>query len=71
MAPVIVLLLLHHAHPGVELLIVPLSLSTQVLRRYLVQNRDDYVKYNKIVGLITKITARLKVSIARFDCVSE
>lgn len=33
----------------------------QVLRRYLVQNRDDYVKYNKIVGLITKLTARLKV----------
>ncbi|CAM9267677.1 unnamed protein product [Scytosiphon promiscuus] len=32
----------------------------QVLRRYLVQNRDDYVKYNKIVGLITKLTARLK-----------
>ncbi|CAN0514305.1 unnamed protein product, partial [Scytosiphon promiscuus] len=35
--------------------------SVQVLRRYLVQNRDDYVKYNKIVGLITKLTARLKV----------
>ncbi|CAN0096921.1 unnamed protein product [Laminaria digitata] len=32
----------------------------QVLRRYLVQNRDDYVKYNKIVGLITKLTSRLK-----------
>lgn len=27
------------------------------------QNRDDYVKYNRIVGLITKITARLKVNV--------
>lgn len=36
--------------------------GVQVLRRYLVQNRDDYVKYNKIVGLITKLTARLKVN---------
>lgn len=27
------------------------------------QNRDDYVKYNKIVGLITKLTARLKVNL--------
>ncbi|CAM9671939.1 unnamed protein product [Ascophyllum nodosum] len=33
----------------------------QILRRYLVQNRDDYTKYNKIVGLITKITAKLKM----------
>lgn len=37
----------------------------QVLRRYLVQNRDDYVKYNKIVGLITKLTSRLKVQYER------
>ncbi|CAM9178141.1 unnamed protein product [Discosporangium mesarthrocarpum] len=32
----------------------------KVIRRYLIQNRDDYHKYNKIVGLITKLTARLK-----------
>ena len=31
-----------------------------VLRRYHVQNRDDYTKYNKIVGQITKIVAKLK-----------
>ncbi|CAM9802760.1 unnamed protein product [Chrysoparadoxa australica] len=32
----------------------------KVLRRYLIQNRDDYVKYNKLVGYITKLSARLK-----------
>jgi len=32
-----------------------------VLRRYHVQNREDYAKYNKIVGQITKLIAKLKV----------
>ena len=31
-----------------------------VLRRYHVQNREDYAKYNKIVGQITKLVAKLK-----------
>mmetsp|Transcript_26043 Transcript_26043/g.90666 ORF Transcript_26043/g.90666 Transcript_26043/m.90666 type:complete len:186 (-) Transcript_26043:76-633(-) len=31
-----------------------------ILRRYLVQDREDYVKYNKIVGLVTKVAAKLK-----------
>ena len=32
----------------------------QVLRRYLIQDREDYVKYSRIVGTITKLVARLK-----------
>lgn len=32
-----------------------------VLRRYHVQNREDYSKYNKICGQITKLVAKLKV----------
>lgn len=32
----------------------------KVLRRYHVQDRDDYLKYNKVAGLITKLTAMLK-----------
>uniref|UniRef100_A0A7S1U2R4 U3 small nucleolar ribonucleoprotein protein IMP3 n=1 Tax=Phaeomonas parva TaxID=124430 RepID=A0A7S1U2R4_9STRA len=31
-----------------------------VLRRYHVQDRDDYVKYNRLAGLITKLVAQLK-----------
>ncbi len=30
------------------------------MRRYHIQNRDDYKKYNKVVGLITKLTNMLK-----------
>lgn len=33
----------------------------QVLRRYHVQNRDDYVKYSKVAGLITKLAAKMKL----------
>ena len=33
----------------------------QVLRRYHVQNRDDYVKYSKVAGQITKLAAKLKL----------
>ncbi|CAM9307576.1 unnamed protein product [Choristocarpus tenellus] len=32
----------------------------KVIRRYRIQNRDDYIKYNKIVNLIGMLTARLK-----------
>jgi len=32
----------------------------QVMRRYHIQNRDDYKKYNKIVGMITKLTNMMK-----------
>lgn len=31
-----------------------------VLRRYHVQDREDYAKYNKIVGQVTKLVAKLK-----------
>jgi U3 small nucleolar ribonucleoprotein protein IMP3 len=34
--------------------------EVKVLRRYHVQDRDDYLKYSKVAGLITKITAMLK-----------
>jgi U3 small nucleolar ribonucleoprotein protein IMP3 len=30
------------------------------MRQYHVQDRDDYKKYNKIVGMITKLTSVLK-----------
>ena len=32
----------------------------QVLRRYHIQDRDDYKKYNKISGMITKLVSMLK-----------
>uniref|UniRef100_A0A6U3VKU4 U3 small nucleolar ribonucleoprotein protein IMP3 n=1 Tax=Ditylum brightwellii TaxID=49249 RepID=A0A6U3VKU4_9STRA len=32
----------------------------KILRRYHIQNREDYVAYNKICGLVTKLTAKLK-----------
>ncbi|TFJ84552.1 hypothetical protein NSK_004017 [Nannochloropsis salina CCMP1776] len=32
----------------------------KILRRYHIQDREDYVKYNKICGHITKLTAKLK-----------
>ena len=31
-----------------------------VLRRYHVQDRDDYAKYNRIVGQVQKLIAKLK-----------
>ena len=31
-----------------------------ILRRYHVQDREDYSKYNKLVGQITKLVAKLK-----------
>jgi U3 small nucleolar ribonucleoprotein protein IMP3 len=32
----------------------------KVLRRYHIQNREDYHKYNKLRGIITRFTSRLK-----------
>ncbi len=34
--------------------------EVKILRRYHIQRREDYLKYNRIVGFITKITHRLK-----------
>ena len=31
-----------------------------ILRRYNINNREDYVKYNKLCGFITKISDRLQ-----------
>jgi U3 small nucleolar ribonucleoprotein protein IMP3 len=32
----------------------------KVMRRYHIQNREDYTSYNRIVGMITKLSAKLK-----------
>ncbi len=32
----------------------------QVMRRYHIQDREDYKKYNKIAGMITRLTAMLR-----------
>eukprot|EP00611_Tribonema_gayanum_P011833 TRINITY_DN2223_c0_g1_i1.p1 TRINITY_DN2223_c0_g1~~TRINITY_DN2223_c0_g1_i1.p1 ORF type:complete len:152 (+),score=12.86 TRINITY_DN2223_c0_g1_i1:123-578(+) len=32
----------------------------QVLRRYHIQDREDYVKYNRLVGHVTSLAAKLK-----------
>jgi U3 small nucleolar ribonucleoprotein protein IMP3 len=32
----------------------------KILRRYRISNRDDYVQYNKVAGLITALAAKLK-----------
>jgi U3 small nucleolar ribonucleoprotein protein IMP3 len=34
----------------------------KVLRRYHIQRREDYVSYNRLCGMITKLSAKLKVS---------
>lgn len=33
----------------------------QIVKKYLLQNREDYMKYNKIVGHITKFVAKVKL----------
>ena len=35
--------------------------AAKVLRRYHIQNREDYVAYVKICGMVTKLSAKLKV----------
>ena len=32
----------------------------QIIRRYHIQDRDDYKKYNKICGMITKLVSVIK-----------
>lgn len=32
----------------------------QVMRRYHIQDRDDYKKYNKLCGMVTKVTSTLR-----------
>lgn len=32
----------------------------QIIRRYHIQNRDDYKKYNKICGTVTKLVSVIK-----------
>jgi len=34
--------------------------EVQVMRRYHIQDRDDYKQYNKLCGLVTKVTSVLK-----------
>jgi len=33
----------------------------KILRRYHIQNREDYVAYVKICGMVTQLSAKLKV----------
>jgi U3 small nucleolar ribonucleoprotein protein IMP3 len=35
--------------------------ESHVIKKYLLQDREDYKKYNKMVGNITKLVARLKL----------
>jgi U3 small nucleolar ribonucleoprotein protein IMP3 len=35
------------------------SLAVQVIRRYHVQDREEYKKYNRLCGMITKLTSLL------------
>lgn len=34
--------------------------EAQIIRRYHLQDREDYTKYNKIVGVITKLVSKLR-----------
>ena len=31
----------------------------QILRRYHIQKREDYLQYNKLCGIITKLTSKI------------
>ena len=37
-----------------------MTASLQIIRRYHIQDRDDYKKYNKICGMITKLVSVIK-----------
>jgi U3 small nucleolar ribonucleoprotein protein IMP3 len=39
--------------------------TVQVMRRYHIQDRDDYKKYNKLCGMVTKVTSIIKKLDAR------
>ena len=49
-----------HTHHVCTMFVPFGPLHSQVMRRYHIQNRDDYKKYNKICGMITKLTCILK-----------
>lgn len=34
--------------------------ETRVMRKYHIQSREDYARYNKIAGMVTKLVAKLK-----------
>lgn len=34
--------------------------EAQIIRRYHLQDREDYMKYNKIVGMVTKLVSKLR-----------
>lgn len=34
--------------------------EAQIVRRYHLQDREDYMKYNKIVGIVTKLVSKLR-----------
>ena len=42
----------------------------KIMRRYLVQGRDDYLKYNKIAGYVTKLVSKLKELPSDVSCLS-
>mmetsp|Transcript_18304 Transcript_18304/g.25820 ORF Transcript_18304/g.25820 Transcript_18304/m.25820 type:complete len:113 (-) Transcript_18304:13-351(-) len=33
---------------------------SKILRRYHIQNREDYVAYNRLCGMVTKLASKLK-----------
>ena len=39
----------------------------KVMRRYHIQNRNDYTAYSRIVGMITKLSAKLKATLPAED----
>ena len=42
-----------HPHPAA-------SVAVQVMRRYHIQDRDDYKRYNRLVGQVTALVHRLR-----------
>lgn len=44
-------------------------LCSQTMRRYHIQDRDDYKKYNKLCGMVTKV--RMRLELPDFDGSSE
>ena len=43
-----------------QLSLIRASAPRQVMRRYHIQDRDDYKKYNKLCGLVTKLVSVLR-----------
>jgi Ribosomal protein S4/S9 N-terminal domain len=51
--------------PADMALYTPCCCAVQVMRRYHIQDRDDYKKYNKLCGMVTKVTSIIKKLDAR------